>query len=351
MVKKVFLLAFLCCGFFLSGVYAQNFSIQFEEQYRLEKDLANPSDFYVTDRDRAVVIDELRAACALAFIDLRTGTPQNCHAIGSGPGEIAAQGRKVVAMRSDSSIWVSDTRGAKVYTSDLSYQFDVRGPSVTAPLSDTLAGQYLFELGNRLVRLYQLESEREVEDSPLETISIEERTALEPLRDNFMLRQGPVLVDDSSWFIGFDFSSHIIRLDSDGIEYVVYGPSNIDFPDYDYAANDGYTAPDASEYPTGTVDLDTDDTYLYVLHHGRTFDASPFKQLVDIVRGRIEAAIEEWEMTDRLLVYNKATGDFMGEVALPVRARAVEVTEEAVYILSIDDMPPSIIKYKKSIVN
>lgn len=353
MVKKIFIFVLLWCGFLSGRIYAQPFSLQFDEQYRLEKGLANPSDFYVTDRDRAVVLDEKRLACALAFIDLTSGTPQNCHAIGRGPGEIAAQGQKVVTKRSDGSIWVSDTRGTKVYASDLSYRFDVRGinAQLTAPLSDTLVGQYLFAPGNALVRMHHLKSEREVGVDPIGTVSIDRWTALEPLRNNFMLRQGPVLVDDSSWFIGFDFSSHIIRLNPDGIEYIIYEPSNVDFPDYGYATNEGYAAPDASKHPAGTVDLDADDTYLYVLHHGRTFDVNPFKQLVAVVRGRIEASIEEWGMTDRLFVYEKATGNFMGEVSLPLRARAIEVTEEAVYILSNDGIPPSIIKYKKRVVN
>jgi len=50
-------------------------------------------------------------------------------------------------------------------------------------------------------------------------------------------------------------------------------------------------------------DLVVDDRY--VLHHGETFDIGTLSRFTKSVRGRMEAAVEEWELTDRLSIYDR----------------------------------------------
>ena len=129
----------------------------------------------------------------------------------------------------------------------------------------------------------------------------------------------------------------------------IAGEDAIPFPDYDFRSVKGgqrtYQAPDVTDHPIATKDLVVDDRY--VLHHGETFDTGTLSRFTKSVRGRMEAAVEEWELTDRLSIYDRASLDVVRELTLPHEARSIAVDTDHLYVLTTGEMPPTLITYQK----
>jgi len=367
--RKIFILqgigiVLILGGMMLPGSIAQAQENRFKEVRRYEGRMANPKTFHVAAPNRVVVVDHARDKAALTLVDLAKGTELKRFAAGRGPGQIrSGQGGYVVMQDPDKSIWVWQQRSRvlSVYASDnLEYLASIRvrqGEDAMAPVNDTLALSLPVLLStemnnsevNTFVQYRRWSRNPYRVSDPIKTIPTSVHSSLEPLGQNIMLRQGHYDVDRGDVFVGFHFSSTVVRLDASGVQKVTSGKEVIPFPDYSTGREGRYEAPDVTKYPPATTDLAVDDQYVYVLHHGRTLNIGTLSRVVKTVQGKMEAAMEEWRLTDRVLVYDRESLSFEREIQLPYRARAIEAGKKHFYILTTDEIPPSIISYSLNI--
>lgn len=339
----------------VAPVYAQ--ATHFHEVRRFEGTLANPKEVVIAEEERAILLDQARPEAALTLVDLVEGREIARVSAGEGPGQIRRRGSHVLAVR-DSTIWVWQANGKQlsVYDRRLGHRATLKVPdggdglfplddSTALAMSDSPAAEGLLEY-RWTPEPYDLakRSSREV--------SLSAHSLLHPLSKNPMLRQGQYVANHGEAFIAFRFSSTIARVNSEGLQQVTAGEDVIPFPEYGFRrTGEGdrhvYQAPDITEHPIATMDLAVDDRYVYVLHHGDTFDLGSLSRFTKAVRGRMEAAVEEWELTDRLLIYNRNSLDFVDEWTLPHAARAIGVNAGHLYVLTTDEMPPTLITYRK----
>ena len=331
--------------------YAQSTPERLVEVYRFEGRMANPTDFYLLEDDRAVLIDKDRPDCALALVQMPSGEHRQCYRVGQGPGEIQSQGHNVLYRFSDGRLWLTDGGRPKIYSPDLEFIGNVRGGrgsfSRILPINDSTVVATPFIGAQAFLHFYRMDSGRTLSEEPTHSIQLDSSSPLLPATQNFMLNQGPYVSHEGAMFMGFDYSSHLVKVTTKGIHYVNDDPTDIPFPQYNLGGSGGYEAPNSADFPECTMGIATDERYVYVLHHGEKFDIGPVRQLIAMARGQIAAKIEAWELTDRVFIYDGNAGDFVREIRLPVQARKVRVTDRYLYVLTINDGPATIIKYEK----
>lgn len=337
------------------SLYAQPQSL--EEVRRYEGKMANPKEVTVTEEGHALLLDPGRPQAALTLVDLENRQEVARVARGNGPGLIRTEGNHVLTQGEERTFWVWQRDGKQLSIFDRELQH-----RASRTLSE--AGDGLFPLNdstalvvpslsteNTLFEYRRIADGRRIADAADQKVSTDVHSLFSPLEENPMLRQGHYVVDQGEAVIAFRFSSALVQLDDEGVRRVVGGEDVIPFPDYDFRSDKGdqrsYQAPDVTEHPIATMDLAVDDRYIYVLHHGETFDVGTLSRFTKAVRGRMEAAIEEWELTERVLIYDRASLKFVRELTLPHGARAIDVDENYLYVLTTDDMPPTLFTYQK----
>jgi len=346
----------------VSVAHAQEY--QFKEVHRYEGRLANPKTFHVAAPNRVVVVDPIRDEAALTLVNISQKTEIGRFAVGRGPGQIrSGPGGHVVtqSLNGDVWLWQQGSRTLSVYANDnLKHLETVRlqqEVDVIAPVNDTLALSLPVLLSRKMnnsetdtfVRYHHWNREPYRVSDPIKTIPTSVHSLLEPLAQNIMLRQGHYATDHGDVFVGFHFSSALVRLDASGIEKITSGNEVIPFPDYSTGEGGSYEAPDVTEYPPATTDVAVDNQYVYALHHGRTFNIGTLDRIANTVQGEMRAVTEDWRLTDRVLVYDRESLSFVREIQLPYRARAIEAGTKHFYILTTDEVPPSIISYNLNI--
>ena len=339
------------------SLYAQPQSL--EEVGRYEGKMANPKDVTVTADGHALLLDPARREAGLTLIDLEQQQEVARVASGYGPGLIRMEGNQVLTQSEDSTLWLWQRSGKQLSIFEKKLQHHASRTLSDAgdglfPLNDSTAvAAKSLSSGKTLFEYHSINDGYRFAKSSNPDVTANAHPLLGPLGKNPMLRQGHYVVDEGEAFIAFRFSSTILKLDNDGVQQVIPGQNAIPFPKYEVRSDDsnGYQAPDVTEHPIATTDLSLGDRYVYVLHHGETFDIGTLSQFTKAVRGRMEAAVEEWELTNRLLIYDRSSLEFVRELELPHEARAISVDADHLYILTVDDMPPSLITYQKPDIN
>jgi len=344
----------------LSGSVAEAQEPRFKEVRRYEGQLANPKTFHVVAPNRVVVVDPIRDKAGLTLVDLAKGTELGRFAVGRGPGQIrSGPGGHAVTQSPGGDVWLwqQGSRTLSVYAGDnLEHLETVRmrqGEDAIVPVDDTLALSLPVLLSkelnnsetNTFVRYHRWSRDPYQVSNPIRTTSTSAHSSLKPLGQNIMLRQGHYATDRGDVFVGFHFSSTLVRLDASGVQEVTSGKEAIPFPEYSTGEGGSYEAPDVTEYPPATTDLAVDNQYVYVLHHGRTFNIGTLSRVAKTIQGKMRAVTEEWRLTDRVLVYDRKSLSFVREIQLPYRARAIETGKKYFYILTTDEVPPSVISY------
>lgn len=354
MTLKRTALILLCSAimvFCVEELHAQGEPNHLVEQYRYEGEMVNPSDFYVYDDERAILIDLERPDCALSMVQWRANKVHQCYGVGQGPGELQPQGAKVMYRFTDGRLWLTDGSQPKIYSPRLEFVSNVRNQrgsySRLIPVNDSTVVGTPFMGDDAFLHVFQLIDGNTLSRAPTRTLFLDDSSPLHPVKQNFMLNQGPYVSHDGEVFMGFNYSSYLVHVDHSGIRNITDRPAEIPFPEYGFRTGGGFEAPNSAEFPECTMGIATDKDYVYVLHHGETFDIGPVRQLVAMARGRIAAKIEEWELTDRIFIYEKNTGRFVRAIRLPVKARKIRATDHFLYVLTIEEGPATLIQYQK----
>lgn len=338
---KSILFIFLFILSFLSVANAQ-----FTEVYRQDRGIIYPQDFFVFEDDEAILFEPQSDRGVLTKIDLENGEVLSSVRSGRGPGEVARSGSKILSKLNNDEIWLWDSglRRGTIFDESLSYIKDIKGMdgiSNLAPLNTESVLTWT-NFGNQLFEIKPLLED--ADNSGVQTFLYEDFEEFESLRKTPLARQGISVSHGNSIYQGYWYSSYIVKINEDGIEYITGGDQGIGFPEYE-SSGGVIEAPDHSKFPEATKSMAVNDDYLFVLHSGRKFDEGRLRTLYYQISGRWEELNQEYEHTDRLLVYDAETGEFLEELQLPEVAHKIQVTHQFLYAYSFFD-EPVIVKYR-----
>jgi len=313
----------------------------------------SPVDFRIlegekTKPSRLLVLDNRASDQALARLRLEDGSPIG-RTVQSGPGPDRVSGRGMeIGLFSNGSVllWDSGNRRANVYSADLRFQDQVEGlqdlsvGSAVLVNDSTLAVSVSTSASNlfRLYRLRRNSGSVRVAEKPITTIETTDHRVLSrgQLGGNPMIRQGVARRVGDRLYFGYVFGSLVISITETGLQWATSEPVNHALPTYDFQdrtmtgekTRTTYTAPDRSKFAQGILDLAGDASHLYVLYSG---------QKVDQTMGDMAAGVEAIRHSDRLFVFDRATGTFVKKMRLPIRAKSIEVTSRYTVLFATEE--------------
>jgi len=322
--------------------------------------LWNPMAFMVLDGDQeAIVIDYATDGEIVYRLDLHAGTHHGrALTAGPGPGELNDRGDKVVSRFDDGTffLWDAGDRRASLFDADLEYVGPVRRAErgrigTMALVNDSTVAVLNFSATEELFTLHRLTRAADhavVTDEPLVTLTTAAHPALQPMVANPLLRQGWLHRQQDTLCWGVRYSSVVLCFDEEGLQFASTAPGEMPVPDFRNEPG-VYEAPDASKYPSGIVDISADDRYVYVLFSDRK--VSRLRALRVAVTGGmsgLESLLDEVLHTDVLHVLDRATGELVQTLTLPVRGKHINVKDGYVYLLNTVDAEPAIHRVERA---
>lgn len=141
----------------------------------------------------------------------------------------------------------------------------------------------------------------------------------------------------------FMFASWLLCSKSDGSElFATFEPDQRHFPELEYRVENGvrlYTFPSPPDDTVQNIDLAVDSRHVYVLASGEEITRFELRRagLSAMASGQSISALEYATVSDRIDVYRKSDGEYLGRFTLPNQARALTVSEEHLIVLEDDD--------------
>lgn len=309
----------------------------------------SPSDFRILGGEneeprRLLVLDNRASDQMLARLRLDDGSPIG-RTVQSGPGPGRVSGRGMgISLFSEGGVllWDDGNRRANVYTADLPFQGQVKGLPDLAERPVALVNDSTLAVGTsassvlfRLYRLHRGSKSIRVTKKPLASIETTDHEVLSQgqLDENPMIRQGVTRRLGETLYFGYTFGSLVTGMTENGLQWATTEPVNHALPVYDFRSKSTkeattYTSPDVVKFPWGILDLAGDGSHLYALYSG---------QKVEKPAGNIAGSLEAIRHSNRLFVFDRATGKFIKEMRLPIRARALEVTSRYAVLFATED--------------
>jgi len=307
-----------------------------------------PDDFRLLDGEpptSALVLDHQAPKQALARLRLEDGAPVGRTVrTGRGPGEASGQGMAISQFSNGGVLlWDGGRRQAYVYDADLRFEGQVRGlqelsADPVALINDSTLAVGIAAPRDALFELYRLHRGPEsvhITEEPLATVEIPENKAFSQgqLDENIMIRQGLSRRIGGDLYYGFIFGSLVIGMNEGGLTWATTEPVDHSLPVYDFRDGNAVVAPQLNEFARGILDLTGDSSYLYALYSGQKVEDDGVLDRLTGLRAQIEAA----KHSDRLFVFDRATGKFVEEMRLPVRAKALEITDQYATLLTTEE--------------
>lgn len=275
---------------------------------------------------------------------------------GDGPGEVSGRGLGM-SLFSDGGVlvWDGGAREASVYDRQLQFEGQVRGVEHTSRgrtllVNDSTMAVIVHTPGPELINLYRLHRESgavRIEDEPVTSIQTTDDALLadSELEENIMLRQGTHRRVGDQLFFALNYSSIVLSISEDGLEWATADPENHSLPVYDFRDDGWVMAPAAEDFPQGTLDVAADESYLYVLYSGQQAER-PGGLFSRFTTGDIEAEVERIRHSDRLFIFERDSGAYLEEIILPVRAKAMDVSNEYIGLITDERESPTIEIYR-----
>jgi len=294
--------------------------------------LANPQTMKV--HNGSVFIGDFRGERPVWVFDAVDGSfLQHVGQTGSGPGEIQWQGALHVIRDRYLSLRDAQTQTVSIFDPDTGrFLHRMDTPISYAPgISDNLLLQRPSGQRDVLAVAHELlidDEERIAIGDLLWGASLNDfGEAFAPFRENTIAKKGKTVIDDGTVYLSFEHASHIIAFSESGeILFNTSEPHNVNPPDF-VGRREGIDMmePPRNVYPTMTLNLDTDDQYIYALHSRAVVNE--------------ENDMEDVLTSVRIDVYDKTTGVHEFAMSLPAPTRNVRITDDRVYLITLEDEP------------
>lgn len=286
---------------------------------------------------RLLVLDHYASDQALAHLRLEDGSPiGRTIQFGQGPGEVSGRGMEI-SLFSEGGVllWDNGQHRANVYGPALRFEGQVEGlqdlsVDPVALVNDSTLAVGMSVSTSDLFRVYRLHrgpGSIHVGEKPLATIETTDHEVLNQgqIDENFMIRQGVARRVEEGLYFGFMFGSLVTGMTERGVQWATAEPLNHALPVYNFRDGNAVVAPQLDMFARGILDLTGDASHLYVLYSGQKMGGDR-GLLGQITRRDVAAEREAISHSDRLFVFDRATGKFVKEMRLPIRARGIEVT-------------------------
>ncbi len=318
--------------------------------YRQNAHLLDPYDFWMLNDDLALVSDPANNEFPVYILDLVSGNIVANIRAGNGPSEVHPTFYKRVSRFSNGDIflWTWGQNRANIFYDRLQYLRMLDGE----PVRQTL---YQVSLLNdstvcivdvhpdSFLKLFRLHEGYDVKDEKsLLSISIHDHDFLFPLRNHIQKQTIRIDSDGESLYMGFEYSSLLLRINEYGIQWYTFIPFELPVPDV-YEEEGIYALPDISRHPLGILDIAVDDRFLYVILSNEKLSRVRFLRHI----ANPDKLIDEMKHRDIVHRYDKENGSYLDSFQLPVSAKRIDVTDDALYLLHSYDTLPAIIKVEK----
>lgn len=342
-LMKHFLL--LCLCLFIQTANGQNL----KKTLIYQDNIYSPSAIFALNEDTILTVELSNKEAVLNMHDLKSKSMIASHPAGRGPGELSQTGAKRFSRINNDLIllWDKSQRKGIVYDHNLTYITDIRyndrSISSAIILNDSLAIVRKFYDMQTLTEIRHFKK-YEITDDILLKIDTDYYGSLLPISRNPMVDQGPMFSGTDNAYIGFNYSTLVLSISSNGKVDTLKTPRSFILPTVEY--DNGYSAPDHTISPEGTLSIATDDNYVFVLFSGKKFEVKPFMMAVKTITGKIADEIEKSDNTTELQIFDKKTGSYIKSVELPEMAKEIDVYGKYLYALSYVDGFYQIIKYE-----
>lgn len=340
-----YFLKVIICLFVVSPCSGQDI----EKEYHYSKNIYDPSEFFVLSEDTVLTVELSNKEAILSLHDLKNEQVIATRRAGNGPGELSENGVKYITWFKNDSLWVWDSGQRKgiIFDANLEYVGDIRvkdsaiGSSLI--LNDTTAVTKKAYGRETVAELRRLEG-YEITDEIYERLETKKVESLKQINENPLLNQGTIYSHKGATYLGFDYGSTIMKIAPDENLDSLSVQNYIPLPEVDY--QNGYSAPDHSKSPKGTLDITADSEYIYVLFSGKKFDSNPFRQLKGAITGKLADQLEESDNAKTIQMYDRVTNEYKGDLKLPVISKKINIYKDKLYSLSYEDSKYKIIKYQ-----
>ncbi|SMO78661.1 hypothetical protein [Gracilimonas mengyeensis] len=306
-------------------------NVNAQENFIYDK-VYNPENIYVVDDSLVLIADLSRVDEELCLVNIYTEHNIGCTRIGYGPGEFSGNVTSILIDQLTREIIIWDGGNQRISTFSSSMELLKESP----PAGGFSGGLFAFPLknGKQLVLRMNRDSFAEIVDensNSIEFIIENESELLHPIRDNFLLKQGEFATESAKNSIVYvsKYSSTVIKISEDGVDFITLGKPNIPFPEREQ--EDGLSIPSAHKYITSSLDVSIAERNVYVLHSGKK--TSYNEGFWYLIRGRILELQDKLEKGKVLLVYNLNDGSFERSIELPFEAKKAKVYNNKVYAL------------------
>ncbi|MEX0596978.1 MAG: hypothetical protein WD512_10815 [Candidatus Paceibacterota bacterium] len=323
----------------------------FELVGTLNSNIYSPSEIFVLDEDRIVTVELTNKYGVLNLIDFNTGEVLASRPAGRGPGEFSQNGKKLITLTNDNSLWVWDNgrRRGFIFDKDLNYHTDVisNDKSVTDAIhlnDSTIVVRKMFST-NTVFCKNKLNGNR-ISDESFHCFNSESIKNLESIKKNPLLNQGPMAKLGGKAYIGFNFTSTILSIAAEYGTDTLQTPYFIPFPEVGENRGQTIEAPDHGENPKTTIDIASDGENIYILYSGEKFETNLIKQFTGYITGELAHEMEKSDNASDLFVFDKETGKFIESLTLPNISKRIEVYGDYFYTLSYVDKNYVVNKYR-----
>jgi len=321
---------------------------------KLENTMLDPEDFWIQEStNTAIIFDPAHDNYPVYRIDLQYGNIINRIRSGQGPGEVHPSRSKRLSFDSQENIylWDSGLQRTTIYDSGLNYKGMLKwGKSQeifyhVGLINDSTLFVITGDV-NEFIKLYRINNQNVQTSEALVSIPIYYYEQFIPL-ENILLKQKIVFSNHRyTCFLAFEYAFLIISLTETGITALINGPLEHPLPESSPQMGGIYALPDLTEHSLGILDITADDNHIYVLYSGK------FGSKRSVVRYMLQPGIfeEELEHSDKIIIFDRVTGELAGQYRLPVPAKRIRVHNDKFYVLTSYRTLPIIIKYEKPVI-
>jgi len=319
------------------------------ELFRRSEHVYEPSWISAEANHKLLISDATHQLHALYMYNLLSDEVEQSIRVGNGPGELAMMGMKWLSRLNDGDHLIYDVGSYRAYRYDsllhnarsVSMNFRSVNAMSLHVISDSVV--YMSPMNQiDFLQTYHYDGLRDLRSGINTRIIADEYQELKPLR-NFLLKNGHSIQYGNHIYYSFLFAPYIVKVGANGVVWIGGKEMGTGFPE-DKKNSNQIKMPDVSSNPQQTISIAADDKSVYVLHNGNKVGF--WKSLIATVTNDFSDIDDLVNATDRLRVYDAATGRFRMEWQLPVRARLISVYGNYLYVVAQNAGTPEVIVYE-----
>lgn len=323
-------------NFIILGLFSYLFILSFNDWKlisKLDNSLYNPQNIWFVNDSSLVINDLANSNSPVQLLNTKNDEVTASLRTGRGPSETSSTFYKhITSLENKLMLWDAGLNRISMYDHNLNHIDDFYGSALESKFyqAGVINDSTFFTIDgtNEFLKVWRFKSNQINKKDLLWSISIDDYEEFEPLSNFILLQTFFYTSSGGATYFSFEFSSIIFAIDERGLKFINDAPDNIPLPIHD--ENQVFSLPVMGEHPEGSRDISVDDNFIYVLFNGKTI--SKFEQIRYSMN--FEKLIEKVKHSQRVLIYDKNTGEFVKEIELPKPAMKMSVRGNRYFLLN-----------------